>query len=62
MTKWLKVIGASWHPIQDAWTVEGQFLLRTATFSRRCSWEAGDQFIYHALGRMKAASLQSVRS
>lgn len=50
MTKWLKVIGASWHPIQRDWTTEGPFLLHTATFSRRCSWEPGDEFVYHAIG------------
>jgi len=49
MTYWLKVIGASWHPIQDAWTVEGRFLLKTATFTRRCSWGPGDRFVYHAV-------------
>jgi hypothetical protein len=51
VTKWLKVIGASWHPIQDAWTVEGWFLLRTATFTRRCLWQAGDEFVYHAVAK-----------
>jgi hypothetical protein len=50
MTNWLKVIGASWHPIQDTWTIEGRFLLDTATFTGRCTWEPGDQFLYHALG------------
>ncbi len=50
MTKWLKVIGASWHPIRHDWTTEGRHLLRTATFSHRCSWEPGDEFVYHAIG------------
>jgi hypothetical protein len=54
VTNWLKVIGASWHPIQDAWTVEGRFLLSAATFARRCSWEPGDSFAYHALSEARS--------
>src|SRR5262245_20233122 len=54
MTKWLKVIGAKWHPIQDAWIIEGAFLLHTATFSRRCSWAPGDRFVYHAVGQQES--------
>jgi hypothetical protein len=50
MTKWLKVIGTSSRPFRGDWTMEAPHLLRTATFSRRCRWEAGDEFAYHAIG------------
>jgi hypothetical protein len=64
MAKWLKVIGASWHPIQRDWTTEGAHLLRTATFAHRCSWQPGDAFVYHAIGadESRVVAIGTVRS
>jgi hypothetical protein len=50
MTKWLKVIGTSSQPFRRHWTTEAPHLRHTATFSQRCAWEPGDEFVYHAIG------------
>ena len=50
MTNWLKVIGTSRQKFRREWTTEAPHLLRVATFAGRCSWQPGDEFLYHAIG------------
>ena len=44
--------------------VEASHLRDTATFTRRCSWEPGDEFAYHAIGvnESRVVALGTVRT
>jgi hypothetical protein len=59
---WLKNVGTSARPIEDAWRVERDWLSRFVTSRQRMSMKPGDGIAYYATGLGSVFAIGSVTS